>query len=73
MALFRNLCACPVKCGAYFSGVNLRNYLTLRKIANFCIGNLICAQYRFMDEHELGFRGVWERTMGLTFFLHYDN
>ena len=65
MALFRNLCACPVKCGAYFSGVNLRNYLfpprggtrnslislTLRKIANFCIGNLICAQYRFMDRH----------------------
>jgi len=27
MALFRNLCACPVKCEAYFSGVNLRNYL----------------------------------------------
>jgi hypothetical protein len=51
MALFRNLCACPVKCSAYFSGVNLRNYLTLRKIANFCIGNLICAQYRFMDGH----------------------
>ena len=23
--------------------------LTLRKIAHFCIGNLICAQYRFMD------------------------
>jgi len=55
MALFRNLC------------VNLRNYLfppeggthnslislTLRKIANFCIGNLIYAQYRFMDGHEL--------------------
>jgi hypothetical protein len=27
--------------------------LTLRKIANFCIGNLICAQYRFMDGHYL--------------------
>jgi hypothetical protein len=27
IALFRNLCACPVKCGAYFSGVNLRNHL----------------------------------------------
>jgi hypothetical protein len=23
--------------------------LTLRKIAHFCIGNLICAPYRFMD------------------------
>jgi hypothetical protein len=54
MALFRNLCACPVKCSAYFTGVNLRNHLfppqggtrnslislTLRKIAHFCIGNL---------------------------------
>ena len=68
MALFRNLCICPVKCGAYFSGVNLRNYLfplrggtrnflislTLREIANFCIGNIICGQYRFMDRHYLG-------------------
>jgi hypothetical protein len=67
MALFRNLCACPVKCAAYFSGVNLRNYLfppqggtqcslitlTLRKIAHFCIGNLNCAQYIFLDGHEL--------------------
>ena len=26
-------------------------FLTLRKIANFCIGNLICAQYRFVDGH----------------------
>jgi hypothetical protein len=55
MALFRNLC------------VNLRNYLfppwggtrnslislSLRKIAHFCIGNFICAQYKFMDGHEL--------------------
>jgi hypothetical protein len=58
MALFRNLCACPVKCEANFSGVNLRNHLfppwggtrnslislTLRKIAHFCIENLICAR-----------------------------
>jgi len=55
IALFRNLC------------VNLRNYLfpldggtrnflislTLRKIANFCIGNLIYEQYTFMDGHLL--------------------
>jgi len=27
--------------------------LTLRKIPNFCIGNLICAQYKFMDGHHL--------------------
>ena len=41
MALFRNLC------------VNLRNYLTLRKIANFSSGNLICGQFRFMNGHQL--------------------
>jgi hypothetical protein len=23
--------------------------LTLRKIAHFCIGNLICAHYKFLD------------------------
>jgi hypothetical protein len=27
--------------------------LTLRKIASFCIENIICAQYRFIDRHEL--------------------
>jgi len=27
--------------------------LTLRKIAHFCIGNLICAQYRFIDGYYL--------------------
>jgi hypothetical protein len=27
--------------------------LTLRKIANFCTGNLICAHYRFMDRYKL--------------------
>jgi hypothetical protein len=29
--------------------------LTLRKIANFCIGNLICAHYRFIDGHYIAF------------------
>jgi len=27
--------------------------LTFHKIAHFCIGNLICARYRFMDGHFL--------------------
>ena len=35
--------------GGYFSEVNLQNYLTLQKIANFCIENLICALIRFLD------------------------
>jgi hypothetical protein len=34
-------------------GKELKRYfqiiLTLRKTTNFCIGNFICAQYRFMD------------------------
>ncbi len=36
--------------------------LTLRKITNFCIGNLICEQYRFVDGHELTFLKSDERT-----------
>ena len=55
MAIFRNLC---VNLRNYLCGVQLctppRNplvSLTLRKFAYFYIGNLICAQYRFMDGH----------------------
>ena len=33
--------------------------LTFRKIAHFCIGNLICAQYRFMDGHQLILICLW--------------
>jgi hypothetical protein len=32
--------------------------LTLRKIAHFCIGNLICAPYRFMDGHSLNVKKI---------------
>ena len=70
MAFLPNICACPVKCGAYFSGVNLRNrlcgvqkyasvqfldFLDLEQKFSFLDWKLSYVQDWFVDGHYVDF------------------
>jgi len=52
MAFFRNLCACPAECGAYSSGVNLRDCYSLGSpgIEKEKILSVLCAAVSYKCE-----------------------